>query len=99
MGPHDCERDYRGPRLRPGFRNPLFLDPWHADGSARPGPMPMSNVVSRLLNASSVPMHPEASIVAGLAPVSQTLVGPVQQVSNLAVIPGDTELQSPGCGA
>src|SRR5881296_2885817 len=61
--------------------------------------MPMSIVVSRLLNASSVPMHPEASIAAGLAPLSQTLVGPVQHVSNIWVIPGNAELQSPGCGA
>ena len=44
-------------------------------------------------------MHPEASIAAGLAPLSQTLVGPVQHVSNWVEIPGDTELQSPGVGA
>src|SRR5438876_6349542 len=59
----------------------------------------MSIVVSKLLNRSSDPMQPEASIAAALAPLSQTLVGPVQQVLNVAVIPGNTELQSPGCGA
>src|SRR5213080_3496192 len=48
----------------------------------------MSNVVSRLLNRSIVPMQPEASIAPGLAPLSQTLVGPVQHVSNIWVIPG-----------
>src|SRR3989449_4136244 len=59
----------------------------------------MSNVVSRLLNRSRVPMQPDASIAPGLAPLSQTLVGPVQHVLNICVIPGKTELQSPGCGA
>src|SRR5438876_5064605 len=59
----------------------------------------MSNVVSRLLNRSIVPMQPDASIAPGLAPLSQTLVGPVQHVLNICVIPGNTELQSPGCGA
>ena len=59
----------------------------------------MSMVVSRLLNRSSVPMHPEASIAAAVAPLSQTLVGPVQHVLNCWVIPGNTELQSPGFGA
>src|SRR5437773_6177817 len=59
----------------------------------------MSNVVSRLLNRSRVPMQPDASIAPGLAPLSQTLVGPVQHVLNIWVIPGNTELQSPGCGA
>ena len=44
-------------------------------------------------------MHPEASIAAGLAPLSQTLVAPVQHVSNWLEIPGDTALQSPGAGA
>src|SRR5216683_42226 len=59
----------------------------------------MSNVVSRLLNWSRVPTQPDASIAPGLAPLSQTLVGPVQHVLNIWVIPGNTELQSPGCGA
>src|SRR5213594_4206687 len=59
----------------------------------------MSNVVLRLLNRSRVPMQPDASIAPGFAPLSQTLVGPVQHVSNIWVIPGNTELQSPGCGA
>src|SRR2546427_10108728 len=98
--PIPASRTYRaGPRLRPGFKNPLFFDAWQADGSARPWPMPMSNVVSRLLNRSSVPMHPDASIAAALCPLSQTLVGPLQHVLNIRVIPGNTELQSPGCGA
>ena len=44
-------------------------------------------------------MQPDASIAPGLAPLSQTLVGPVQHVLNIWVIPGNTELQSPGCGA
>src|SRR5438046_4278323 len=44
-------------------------------------------------------MQPDASIAPGLAPLSQTLVGPVQHVLNICVIPGNTELQSPGCGA
>lgn len=66
---------------------------------AGPWLTPMSIVVSRLLNRSSDPMQPEASIAAALAPLSQTLVGPVQQVLNVSVIPGNTELQSPGCGA
>src|SRR2546427_3293442 len=99
-GPPFGERSYYcGPRFRPGFRKPLFLDAWQADGSARPWPTPMSNVVSRLLKLSRIPMQPEASIAPGLAPLSQTLVGPVQHVLNCWVIPGATELQSPGCGA
>ena len=85
--------------MRPGFRNPLFFDAWHSSGLAGPWPTPMSNVVSRLLNRSIVPMQPDASIAPGLAPLSQTLVGPVQHVLNVWVIPGNTELQSPGCGA
>src|SRR2546422_9916470 len=59
----------------------------------------MSNVVSRLLKRSRIPMHPEASIAPGLAPLSHTLVGPVQHVLNCWAIPGATELPSPGCGA
>src|SRR4029077_373000 len=78
------------PRLRPGFRNPLFLDAWQAAGAAYPWLRPMSKLVSRLLNASRVPMHPEASICAALLPLSHTLVGPLQQVLNVSVMPGDT---------
>jgi len=59
----------------------------------------MSIVVSRLLNRSSVPMHPEASMAAELFPLSQTLDGPTQHVANEPVIPGDTESQFPGVGA
>jgi len=98
-GPPLVAPDYFEPRFRPGFRNPLFLDAWQDPGLADPWLTPMSIVVSRLLNRSSDPMQPEASIAAALAPRSQTLVGPVQQVLNVSVIPGNTELQSPGCGA
>jgi hypothetical protein len=44
-------------------------------------------------------MHCDASICAPLFPLSQTLVGPVQQLLNVVVMPGDTPLQFPGFGA
>src|SRR5579862_2821537 len=98
-GPPLGEPSYFLPRLRPGFRNPLFLDAWHADGSAGPWLRPMLNEVSRLLNASRMPMHPEALITAALAPLSHTLPAPVQQLLKLAVMPGSTPSQFPGTGA
>src|SRR5256885_5378221 len=51
--------NYLGPRVRPGFRNPLFLDARQGPELADPWLTPMSIVVSRLLNRSSDPMQPE----------------------------------------
>ena len=75
------------------------LDSWQAVGSAGPWLKPMSMVVSRLLKASRIPMHCEASICAELLPLSQTLDVPVQQLLKLARMPGSTLSQFPGVGA
>ena len=52
-------------------------------------------VVSRLLNLSSSPMHPEPSMSLAVAPLSQTAFGPLQHPLMIVLISGDTDRQSP----
>ena len=82
-------RDYRA------LMKPLPLAALQGPELAGPWLRPMSKDVSLLLNVSRIPMQPAMSPF----PLSHTLVGPLQQLLKLSVMPGSIPLQFPGCGA
>ena len=83
------------PRLRPGFTQWLPFATPQAVGFALSYTKPSGNEMlsNWLLKASSVPMHPELLMNCAVWPLSQTEVGPTQQLPKVVAIFGN-ELQA-----